>query len=319
MSTMAATAKLRVFSSLLFAYFSTCFHPSTTCILVAHGFVVRVSHRCGIKSPTSLSSSLRFPLHLTKTTHYSLQEGGDDELVVPTTSRRIIETIAFLVPSEDATSKTHPPPPPSKFGIHSPVDRPSHLQAAKQLASKATWFSENQVDTYIVKIGEESEINDNKVDLETVRTTLEDANILVALGLSTKEDLEFAQSVFQKRKQQRPEDRFAKCQFALDCGCSSLSYDLPAMVGPYDEESSSASTNPSLLLPWTDVASGRRFYEQMEGLFARWTSDDFTVALMLFLNRFSGSAVDWVKDSADATWEKGPIRNAQEFYQMGKV
>jgi hypothetical protein len=58
--------------------------------------------------------------------------------------------------------------------------------------------------------------------------------------------------------------------------------------------------------------------EQMEGLFDRWTSDDFTVALMLFLNRFSGSAVDWVKDSADATWEKGPIRNAQEFYQMGE-
>jgi hypothetical protein len=37
---------------------------------------------------------------------------------------------------------------------------------------------------------------------------------------------------------------------------------------------------------------------------------------MIFLNRFSGSEVDWVKHSIDATWEKDPLRNAQELYSM---
>jgi hypothetical protein len=57
-------------------------------------------------------------------------------------------------------------------------------------------------------------------------------------------------------------------------------------------------------------------HDQMLGLFDRWTSDDFTVALLLFFNQFSGSEIEWVKHSIDATWEKGPIRNAKEFYAM---
>jgi hypothetical protein len=56
----------------------------------------------------------------------------------------------------------------------------------------------------------------------------------------------------------------------------------------------------------------------MKGQFDRWTSDDFTAALMLFLtlNQFSGCTVDWVKDCANAGWEMGPVSHAQEFYQM---
>jgi len=39
--------------------------------------------------------------------------------------------------------------------------------------------------------------------------------------------------------------------------------------------------------------------EQMTDLFERWTSDEFTVVLMLFFNQFSGDKVDWVKHSID--------------------
>jgi hypothetical protein len=198
------------------------------------------------------------------------------------------------LPSEDADEK------PSKFGLSSPVKTPSFMQAAKHLASKAKWFSEDKVDTTITTVPNDGEISQS----------LESADILIAMGLSSPNDLRFAEDLFAKRKSRDSASRFRQCQFALDCA-----KDLSSAVGPFDE------SNPSLqssLLPWTDDASGRRFLDQMQGLFDRWTSDDFTVALMLFLNRFSGSKVDWVKDSADATWEKGPVRNAQEFYGMGK-
>ena len=36
---------------------------------------------------------------------------------------------------------------------------------------------------------------------------------------------------------------------------------------------------------------------------------------MIFFNQYCGS-IDWVKYSIDATWEKGPVENAKEFYSM---
>jgi hypothetical protein len=234
-------------------------------------------------------------------------ETQDGVLLTTTASFAPIGTIAFLLPSGGAANTQ-----PSRFGVHSPVTPPSLLDAARHLSKKAQWFSEEKVDTVVVAVPENH--NDDDDDSGAIpASVLMDADIVIAMGLKTTKDLEFAQAVFKERQNQDSGQRFSKCQFALDCNTSSTK--LPTTVGPFDPEKN-AATNPSLLFPWTDSASGKRFYEQMHGLFDRWTSDDFTVALMLFLNRFSGSAVDWVKDSADATWEKGPVRNAQEFYQM---
>jgi hypothetical protein len=219
-----------------------------------------------------------------------------------------IGSIVFLLPSDGSATKR-----PTQFGIHSPVQRPSVMHAVKHLCKKARYFSEEKVETAVVNIPSQVDADGSKNEL--IQTTLESANILLATGLSSEHDLEYAQAIFQKRLQQPRDERFAKCQFALDCDSSKEDL-LPAMVGPYCSQT--AKSNPSLLFPWTDASSGRRLYDQMQGLFNRWTSDDFAVALMLFLNRFSGSPVDWVKDSADATWEKGPVRNAQEFYGIGK-
>jgi hypothetical protein len=219
-------------------------------------------------------------------------------------AKPVVGTIAFLVPasSADGCGGTERK---TKFGIHSPVDQPTYHQAAMHLSKKAYWFSDGQVQTSILTLptNEEEETQQRK--------TLEDVNILIAMGLTTPEDIDYAQSVFERRLRQSNDQRYSRCQFALDCGESPK---LPTFVGPYDAND---NNNFSLVFPWTDASSGRRFQEQMDGLFHRWTSDDFTVALMLFLNRFSGHAIDWVKDSADATWEKGPLRNVKEFYGMG--
>jgi len=70
-----------------------------------------------------------------------------------------------------------------------------------------------------------------------------------------------------------------------------------------------------MFVPWSDGASGKRLEEKMSELFQRWTSDDFTYAIMLFFNQYV-APIDWVKHSIDATWEKGPVKNAEEFYKM---
>lgn len=203
-----------------------------------------------------------------------------------------IGSIAFLLPSENFDTK------PSKFGETSPVGNPSLLKAAEHLCKKAVWFSDGTVETILSTVPADGK---SLSSLETV-------DVLIAMGLESEKDLQYAQRLFQTRKSRDSSLSFRQCQFALDCA-----KDLPATVGPFDP------VQPSLqakLVPWSDAAAGKRFLDQMQGLFDRWTSDDFTVALMLFFNRFSGSPVDWVKDSQDATWEKGPVRNAKEFYDM---
>jgi hypothetical protein len=228
--------------------------------------------------------------------HAASVASDTDELAAPTNSEQIIiGSIAFLLPSEGAQTQQ------SRFGEFSPVPNPSLLDAATHLAQKAKWFSDGRVSTQIATI----------TAGEDILKELYEVDIVIALGLKKPRDLEFAQKLFENRAQRDSKSRFRQCQFCLDCEEA-----FASTVGPYDQANPSLA---SMLIPWSDDASGRRFLDQMKGLFDRWTSDDFTVALMLFLNRFSGSAVDWVKDSADATWEKGPIRNAQEFYGMGKT
>jgi len=90
---------------------------------------------------------------------------------------------------------------------------------------------------------------------------------------------------------------------------------MSPICGPYDPSAPSVSSE---VLPWTSDASGKRLIDQMNGLFDRWTSDDFTYAIMLFFNQFASSTgeIDWVKHSIDATWEKGLVQNGKELYDM---
>lgn len=211
-------------------------------------------------------------------------------------TNKVIGNIVFLLPSENAEIIQ------TKFGLKSPVECPSLVEAASHLANKANWFSDGRIETIIINVPKNTE------EFEDMTVRLLDVDALIAFGLTSDSDLDFCDNVFEIRRQRDSSLRTRQCQFALECAKS-----LPSTVGPFDE------ARPSLwskLLPWTSGATGRRLHDQMLGLFNRWTSDDFTVALVLFFNQFSGSEIDWVKYSIDATWEKGPVRNAQEFYDM---
>ena len=219
-----------------------------------------------------------------------------DTLDTASSVKPTIGTVGFLLPSNADTKK-------SKFGQYSPVEEPSLLDAAQHLAKKSFWFSEGQVNSVIATIGDE--------DPEIV--ALRDVDVLIVMGLeeSSENDLQTARQLFQHRKQQNSP---RQCQFVLDCSIDiSKALEKDEFCGPFNPYSSAYQKS---LAPWTDEASGERLQEQMKDLFDKWTSDDFALAVMLFFNRFSGSTVDWVKDSVDATWEKGPVRNAKEFLAM---
>ncbi len=195
----------------------------------------------------------------------------------------IVGTVTFWIPSS--------PQVVSKFGAKSPVGNPLLVDAVQHLAQKVNWMAENRLQVTVVT---SEDVSQQQV-LET--------DVLLAMGLSSETDLSSAQNIFQQRYQQRLN---RQCQLALDCSSS-----LPAFVGPYDPQ------NPSLAaqyIPWSPEASGKRMYERMLDNLQRWTSDEFCYAILLFLNQYSGQRIPWVQHTTEATWEKGPLRNAREFY-----
>eukprot|EP00574_Skeletonema_japonicum_P000066 CAMPEP_0201739508 /NCGR_PEP_ID=MMETSP0593-20130828/45818_1 /ASSEMBLY_ACC=CAM_ASM_000672 /TAXON_ID=267983 /ORGANISM="Skeletonema japonicum, Strain CCMP2506" /LENGTH=577 /DNA_ID=CAMNT_0048233781 /DNA_START=449 /DNA_END=2185 /DNA_ORIENTATION=- len=234
-----------------------------------------------------------------------LQSQTIDEINTDTTTTHldddntnIIGTVALLVPSTTSNR-------PSKFGSKSPVQPPSYHEAAEQLARKIRQFSDGRVATRIV--------TPSDVDTSCVLNS----NALIALGLSTPQDVQFLSRTFRQRRtaavEQQGDDEelimesSKMCQFAVDCGGNNYA----PIVGPYDE------ANPSLLTdiaPWSDVASGKRLAIQMKDLFEKQTSDEFALALMLFFNRFI-EKIPWVQHSIDVTWEKG-LSNVEEIYAM---
>ncbi|GAX25076.1 hypothetical protein FisN_10Lh272 [Fistulifera solaris] len=206
-----------------------------------------------------------------------------DDAVESSTEQSMVGTVTFWIPSSSQLSK---------FGAKSPVGNPLLIDAVQHLAQKVNWMAENRLQVTVITT---KDVPHPQV-LET--------DVLLAIGLHSETDLASAQNIFQQRYRQRQN---RQCQLALDCSSSAL----PAFVGPYDPQ------NPSLAaqyIPWSQDASGKRMYERMSDILQRWTSDEFCYAILLFLNQYSGHTIPWVQHTTEATWEKGLLRNAQEFY-----
>jgi VDE lipocalin domain len=193
------------------------------------------------------------------------------------------------------------PRTPSKFGRKSPVKAvPTTVdEAARHLCDKVFWFADGRVTTRIVSL------KDPDVDASQLVST----GVLIALGV--RDNMESLEAVWKARSERAAAGTGQLCHFAVDCAAP-----IPSLVGPLNLDGSNAiASATSRLLPWTQRATARRLHAQMSQLFERWTSDDFCSALLLFVNQFV-SEVDWVKHSIDATWEKGPVRNAVELSRM---
>jgi len=90
-------------------------------------------------------------------------------------------------------------------------------------------------------------------------------------------------------------------------------------VGPYVVAPrgvrGAAQAAAAALMPWGKVAQGKRLCEQAAMLFGRNSSEDALYALFFILHALV-LELDIVKYTVNPTWEKGPLRNAQEFWGM---
>jgi VDE lipocalin domain len=225
-----------------------------------------------------------------------------------------VATVAFLLSSNEqdystttttTTTTATTSTAKSKFGSSSPYGNPSIIDAVQHLSEKIYVWSNGTVQSTVISIDDKL----RQQDPNTIRQYLTEVDVLVAIGINLDIDIEFVSSIFTERFNRPNSKRARQCQFILD----SCTKTIPTFTSTYD------ITIPSIvskIIPWTKLASAQRLQEQMTNLYSRWTSDDFCYATLLFINQFSGSNIDWVKHSIDATWEKGPVRNIQELYNM---
>ena len=231
----------------------------------------------------------------------------------------VVGTLIIVVP-QDGRTKT------SKYGSNSPVEHPTYYDAATHLAQKTNSFTNNRLQYEIMVLSDDTM---NEEDSIVLWQKLCRAEIVIAMGLSSSPELQYMQRVFEARRTVQPNTKRNRlCHWALDCVNDNVisstisgspthaaAQPLPSLVGPYDPQRPTSSL-VAQLFPWTAVASGRRLYTQLDDLLSRYTSDDFCYGMVLFLHLFSGNEIDWVKHQTDASWEKGPIQNTKEFYNM---
>jgi hypothetical protein len=214
-----------------------------------------------------------------------------------------VPTLVILVPKNGHDRR-------SQFGVSSPVESPSLTEAALHLADKTRFFCDGRLRTRVGTVFPDD-------DDDNTMPRYDDADIVLAYGLETVEELQMARTLFTTRREKlsyrQAHDGSKKniCHMGINCAES-----LPAMVGPYDEETNSIlAAVAATFLPWSDLASGQRLHEKMNDLFSRATTDDFCTAIVLFLNQYV-TPIDWVRYETAATWEKGIVRNAREFKEL---
>ncbi|GMH65508.1 hypothetical protein TrST_g10150 [Triparma strigata] len=188
-----------------------------------------------------------------------------------------IAKITFIAPTD---------PTPSSFGKTSPQSSPPTVKDVLTQITKKLYNCEDRIDTKITE--------PTSPDLPSL---VQSSDIVVDLSNS-----DALTRMLQERKNQPTKS--AKATFSSSATLSFLdSYD-PSSPSPL-----------ASLAPWTAAASAKRLYEYTTNLISRNTTDDFVTALLLNVNAYCAT-VPWVEHSIDATWEKGPVKNAQEFASM---
>ncbi|KAL3807684.1 hypothetical protein ACHAXA_007330 [Cyclostephanos tholiformis] len=244
----------------------------------------------------------------------------DDDVVIVANYHdddAMIGTVALLVPSSSSAI--------SEFGIRSPISStpPSYAEVAAQLARKIAHFSDGRIIARVVHpppSSSSSSDHDHDDDVDGIDESdgyCLDSDALFAIGLTSPSDVRYLSRTFRKDESRCPRGGAGVMD---DDGegeeGGGIYHSYAPIVGPYD----AANASPLLtsLTPWSDVASGSRLATQMMRLFDETSTDEFALATMLYFDRFSNSGirVPWVMHSIDVTWEKGPIRNAREVYDM---
>ncbi|GMH93302.1 hypothetical protein TL16_g12590 [Triparma laevis f. inornata] len=198
----------------------------------------------------------------------------------PSTSAPIAK-ITLITPADSDT--------PSSFGKTSPQSHPPTILEVASQISKKLFNCEDRIATSISK--------STSSDLPSL---IQNSDIVVDLS---GDNNKIVGDLLQKRKTSAS----ATATFSFSSDSSSPN----TFLSTYDPNSPS----PLASAPWTATASAKRLFDYTNKLFSRSTTDDVVTALLLNVNAYAAT-VPWVQHSIDATWEKGPVRNAQEFASM---
>lgn len=199
---------------------------------------------------------------------------------------------------------------PSGYGKTSPEPNPSWRKVAQQLAKRLPNFgqSTDQTTENVATIATRTFSVD---ELETRSFVDSPTDIVVALGIAQ-------------------DDGYARLCDALDTAVSSKSlkaFFCDPTCAPIVSERRFAgsfhatpkgpieSLQSQLSPPWSQLASDRRLLEKADLLLDRKSSEDYLFAVLFGLHALA-TPIDVVKSDINPSWEKGPIRNIQEFVTM---
>ena len=198
--------------------------------------------------------------------------------------------VLFVVPEAGA----------SPFGATSPEPAPQWLSVAQHLASRMPGFDTTGALRASVLSAE------TVADGATAFSALGAETVVVVLGVR--------------------DAAVAKPLQALSAGTAALvTYDCADAVAELQRigEFKSAAEGVEAasqavavqLMPWAGAAQGSRLAEQAALLFSRHSSEDLLYAVFFIVHALV-QELDIVRHTVSPTWEKGPLRNAQEFAAM---
>ena len=180
----------------------------------------------------------------------------------------------------------------SPFGATSPAPSPEWIDVAKHMSARIPGFDRRITSSVITDDLLPSASGDGY-------------DVVLALGLSR----DAASGIAKLADNERTAGLLCH---ACDDAIASLQ-----RVGPYRKgaQGDPLQEAQASLAPWADVAQGRRLSEQADLLLSRHSSEDLLYALFFVLHA-RVLEIDLVKHTVNPTWEKGPVRNAQEFLGM---
>ena len=197
-------------------------------------------------------------------------------------------SVLFVVPQADSVA--------SPFGATSPEPNPSWLAVAKQLAERLPGFDERLSSTVVT---EDDLLPFNELDRSY------EADVVVALGLKGSTASQIAPPLGSIAEE-------ASALVSYDCGAEITAL---TRVGKYSPAGGALQDLQAKLAPWDKVARGKRLCDQADLLLSRHSSEDLLYAIFFLVHEYA-CELDIVRYTVNPTWEKGPIRNAQEFASM---
>jgi len=213
---------------------------------------------------------------------------------------------------------------PSGYGKTSPEPDPTWDVVSKQLALRLPNFSGKQLLTTSEENNDDNS-NNNIIQTESIEVSVLEANeflknkkredniIVVALGVSTEEEERRFLAALDYYQEKKNDSSSPIKAILADPTCSSAVLERRA-AGSYGG-GSIVQDATAQLAPWSDAASMKRLLEKTDTLLGRKSSEDYIFAVLFCINALVRE-LDVVKSDINPSWEKGIVRNVQEFKKM---